>query len=335
MVKCAKCSKTVTKKCPGVQCSKCNKWIHGGCASLTTEQLAALSATDSVDWKCRGCAGAGKPKRISCILPELTPDDDESDIEGVPNDKDKKEMLSIFRQEIRNIIKMELENTLDYYSKKIDEYEIKIREYETKLKMVENQCTDLKNGQKNLKLQNEVLEQKVNKLEQAQSHNDIEICGVAELEDENVNEIAHKISQVLSQKPDDIIRAFRKKKPARKGPSPSTRGDSATPPPPAPIVVTLRHNSRDYWLTAAKTKNIIERDVGRNSDEKITIRESLSPTTAFLLWKTKSLKEKALCKFVWCKNGTILVRKHENDKKVHVVRSTSDIDRLAKELQKK
>lgn len=333
MVKCSKCSKVVSTKNPGVQCSngKCSKWYHGSCASLTKEQLSTLSTTDSVDWKCRVCTGNAKPKRVSCILQD--PEDEESDMDvGCYSATSETEKILIeIRKEVREVIRNELQRTLQFYSEKIDEYDAKVKEYETNMKSVENQCKDLRNICKNLTLTNDTLEQKVNKLEQAQSFNDIEICGIMETEKEDVKQITLSVCQILNQKQEDVIRAYRKKKPSRPGTAQSIRA-AAT----APIIVSLREGCRDHWLVASKTTNVTTQDLGRQDNTKVYIRESLTPTTAFLLWKTKTeLKDKSLCKYVWCKNGLIMVRKEDQDKKVHVVRSVRDIDRIAKDLQNK
>lgn len=64
---------------------------------------------------------------------------------------------------------------------------------------------------------------------------------------------------------------------------------------------------RDQWLAAARAAAPINAcDVGGEGDAKVYVRESLTPTTAFLLWKAKKeLKGKALCKYVWCRYGVI------------------------------
>ncbi|KAL4704438.1 hypothetical protein ACJJTC_014370 [Scirpophaga incertulas] len=301
---------------------------------LNNEQLNALSVTDSIDWKCRSCSGGVKPRRISCILPDLDCEESDAEVCELSSLGDKKSILMIFRQETRDIIRDELQATLDFYSKKIDEYEIKIREYENRMKIMENQHQDTKNRNINLVLQIEVLEQKVNKIEQAQSCNDVEICGIMERDNENLQEIISAVGRAFNMNTDAIIRARRKKKYPRADSVHNPNPNMPTPLPP-PIVVTLRENCREQWLEASKNSRITDKDVGGVNDLKVIIREALSPTTAFLLWKTKNtLKEKSLCKYVWYKNGLIMVRKHENDKKVYTVRALGDIEKIAKDLQK-
>ncbi|KAG7295247.1 hypothetical protein JYU34_022238 [Plutella xylostella] len=228
-------------------------------------------------------------------------------------------MLSDIRREVREIVRTELQVTLQYYSDKIDEYEEKISRYESNLKTVENQCKDMKNTYLNLKLKNDVLEQKINAMEQRQMSNLIEICGVSESENENLQDITSKICAKLQLSSADASKAYRKKK---------MRPNVAVQGPPSPIVVSLREGCRDQWLSSSRNTSITGRDLGREDSTRIYIRESLTPTTAFLLWKSKKdLKETGLCKFVWLKNGVVLAKKTENDK-AHVIRSESDMERM-------
>lgn len=324
MGKCFKCSKTVTKKQPGLQCSKCNKWLHGTCAAITTEQLTALFSTDSVDWKCRVCAGPAKQKRISCILPdqeeEESPDTKSS---CDPNATVQKALLEI-RREVREIMRNELQSSLQFFSDKIDEYEEKIKVYESDFKNVENQYTDLKNSYTNLSLKNEVLEQKINSMEQQQMSNYLEICGVPEEENENLSTITQEIAKKISKNGSDLINVFRKQ---------NIRSNTAKSNAQPVLVVCLREGQRDQWLQDAKALTLTCKDIGRNNENRIYLRERLTPATAYLLWKTKQeLKESGICKYVWCKQGQVLVKKQEKGK-THTVRSTNDIDKLIALLQ--
>jgi hypothetical protein len=337
MVKCAKCSKAVGKKMPGAQCSKCNKWLHASCASLTNEQLSTLSATESLDWKCKPCLAGGKPKRISVILPDL--EDDESDADHLTGPtQDKVTLYEIrnevreMRQTVRDIIREELQSTLKFYSEKIDEYEEKIQVYESKVKLMENQVKNVNNIFKNLQLKNEVLEQKIHKIEQAHICNEIEICGIAEDKDEDIKEITIKVGQALEQKTEDVVKAFRVRKPGRPGAAQTARIDKD-----APIRVALKDGRRHAWIEAAKKFNITAGNMsmrGTTGDNcRIYVREALTPATAYLLWKAKcELRDKAICKYVWSRDGTIMARVREGSKKVHYIRAESDIEALKTKL---
>lgn len=294
---------------------------------MSTDQLTALSMTESVDWKCRACAGSAKPKRISVIIPE--PEDDESEVDNpstlVLSEKERLGIVRELRQIVREIVRDELQSTLNFYSKKIDDYEEQIKEYDTRVKLLENQQKDLHNKYKNIILKSDVLEQKVGQIEQSRTSNDIEICGVMEVEQENLSTIVQKIGQLLNQKTEDIISVRRKTKPMRPGSAQAERAKVT-----APIIVTLQPGCRDSWLSSSKTAKLNARSLDMDSDDIIYLRESLSPSTSYLLWKAKNdLKKTSLCEYVWYKNGMIMARIKEGDKKIFYIRSTRDIEKIA------
>lgn len=311
MVKCAKCLKTVTKKTPGIQCSKCSKWMHGECTSISEEQLNVLYNTDSIDWKCRGCTGTAKPKRVSCILPDADAEDASSSSELQYNTLTRK-IMSDIRQELREVVQQELQTTLQFFSDKIDEYQKKLSHFENTVK-------DIKNNLKNIVLKNDALELKMNVIQQNLIVNNIELCGVCEQGSENIMEIAKKIAIKMDQAPEDIVKVYRKK-----SPRPNNGNDSS----PSPVIISLKDGCKEAWLQSSKNTNVSCQDLGLPQGNKIFLRESLTPATAYLLWKSKTeLKKTNLYKFVWCKNGVILARKHETDK-IHHIRSSKDIERL-------
>ncbi|KAH9630409.1 hypothetical protein HF086_009558 [Spodoptera exigua] len=245
---------------------------------MTPDQLSVLHDTDSVDWKCKTCAGSSKPKRLSCIMPEM---DGDGNTDTEPP----------------------ITHTHTVYAD--NEYEAKIHKYEKSMKDLENRCTDLQNHAKNTKVKYEVLETKINQIEQAQLSNQLEICGINQSEKENPEEIAKKVAIAITQNPDDVIKAYRK----RRNPSNMVKKKDQ----PA-ITVMLRDGIRDQWIDAAKSSMISAASMGQDGAEKIYLRECLTPSTAYLLWKTKE-ELKGLFSYIWCKHGNILVRKSEQEKK--------------------
>lgn len=324
MVKCDKCSKVLNKKSPGLQCSKCSKWTHGSCANLSTDQLSTLFVTEAAEWKCKGCVGNTKSKRMSFVMPDPE-EDDNTDTEPLITAQATQNMLSEIRRDvrtevreaIRNELQSELQSVLQFYSDKIDEFEQKMREYG-------NRCTEFKNTCKNLSLKNEVLEQKINTLEQKQLRNVIEIFGVKETEQEDVNAISENICVKLQKNTEDILTTFRKK----------TNRTGAAQNKQLPIVVTLRDGCSEQWLETAKTAKLCARDIGIDSESKIFIREALTPRNSFLRWKAKTeLKDTGNCKYVWTNQGQVLVRKIERGK-AYPIMCENDIERIAKLIEK-
>ncbi|CAG9790264.1 unnamed protein product [Diatraea saccharalis] len=84
--KCVRCNSNITKKATGLECSRCEKVVHAtiDCAKLSTEQLAALRASDGLEWSCEDCLN-NVSRRSSFFIPE---DTDEA-ISKVPFDMQK------------------------------------------------------------------------------------------------------------------------------------------------------------------------------------------------------------------------------------------------------
>ncbi|KAH9639480.1 hypothetical protein HF086_003613 [Spodoptera exigua] len=77
------CNRNITKKNPGLECSRCEKTVHATntCAKLSVKQLAALQASDGLEWCCNDCF-----KNISRRSSFFRPDDTEEPSETVPFD---------------------------------------------------------------------------------------------------------------------------------------------------------------------------------------------------------------------------------------------------------
>lgn len=263
-------------------------------------------------------------------MPDLEDEgDDNTDPEFlIPDNNMTQQILREIRNEIKDIVQSELQRSLKYYSDKIDDYEERMKLYETRIKTVENQCSDLKNNLKNMSLKYDVLEGKCNQLEQAQLSQQLEVCGVKETEREDTMEIIKSVASKINTDISDVIKAYRKRVPAHKR-TESKRTES----PPNPITVILRNGVRSAWLEASKKVKFSARDIGAEGEQNLYLRESLTPATAYLLWKTKSeLKVRHSFKYVWCKNGTVLARKSENEKIISL-HSLQQLEVLTRKLE--
>ncbi|KAI5631202.1 hypothetical protein NE865_16088 [Phthorimaea operculella] len=263
-------------------------------------------------------------KRISAILPDPEDEDKDSEVAVLDSEDtnamiaDIRRQVADLRRQIESTIQKEIQRSLKFYSDKIDDFQENIDQFEAKLKVAQNQLQDANNNMKNMKLKNDLLEQKVNLLEQQQLENKLEICGLPKEDGENIMDITRAVCSKLELDSNQVKLAYRKE--TRKS-SKNTKNDV--------IMVTLQEGFRDRWLDAAKSTRITGNDVGRSGNtSQVYLREALSPATSFLLWKAKTdLKEPKHFKYVWCKRGTVLARKDDNDK-IYILRSVSDIEKL-------
>ncbi|KAJ2937818.1 hypothetical protein O0L34_g16145 [Tuta absoluta] len=316
MQKCYKCNKNITKKLPGMECSMCEIVVHDttACSGLTTKQLAALRAADTLDWVCDDCRGSTARKRS---FPSVDVEDNES----LP--PEVKKVLDNISIEIHKIVMKELKSVIDsvdFNSKKIDDFQKTIDIYSDKIKDLERKQTYLKNQITHLDTKIASYEQRVEITEQTQLSKCIEIASLPSQETENPLLIAQEVGKLLQTDDAEKEVLTAKRLQNRKGKV-------------APILVELRcKEDVTRWVTAARAANISIKNVlpnlgGEFVDEKVFVREALTNRNKFLLGKAKH-ELKSTYKYIWCKYGKVFVRKSESSK-IYWIRNENDISSLA------
>lgn len=319
--KCSQCSKPITRKYTGLECNKCGVVVHStnACTGLTNKQLSSLRTADNLEWTCNECSRS--PRRSSIFIAPDDDHDDEEDAASSSNGQlDMKKLLRDLTEEINKIIKKELKETnsaLQYCSDKLEECLDCMEAFKEKIKSLEKKNCELENKYRSLENNIGALQQRVHEFEQKDLRCNIEVAGIPYIENENVQDIAGKIARTLNKETSEIKTVKR---------IPTQQGKTG-------IIKMQMHSEekRNNWIKEAKLKNITVNSIITGSDskiakEKIYLREELTYYNKNLLWKTKqACKDKY--KFVWCKEGKIMVRKTENSK-VLIIRSDEDINKL-------
>lgn len=179
----------------------------------------------------------------------------------------------------------------------------------------ENMLKDLMQKNTYLDKYNKSLEERIRLLEQKEFDLDIELVNVEAQEGENVADVVKNIAKELKINNDNISKAWRIKGQNRNN-------------KPKPIIVTLRtREARNMWLKSNKlalTNHIIYKN---NNTDRIYINERITRQTRQLFWSAK-LQLKDEFKFIWLRNGKILLRKKEGEKKIESIECESDIKNL-------
>lgn len=165
---------------------------------------------------------------------------------------------------------------------------------------------------------NRALEERVHELEEKGLEKNLEIIGLEKQENENINTVVTKIAQILKVNANDIESA------ARVGRDKGSENKSQ------PVVVTLKtKNARNQWLAARRTAAITNENINKNckNGKRIYINENLTKYKRQLFWNAK-LRLKDAFKYIWIQNFNILVRGNEDVRKIHKIKTDSDIDRL-------
>lgn len=318
MSKCATCNKTVTKKSPGIECLKCGKLVHcnAQCADLTAKQLTAVRSTNSLDWTCQDCM-INTSKRGSLVIPEDETEEEEEELEAAMLDKMPiiKKLLKTVEKNIEKQLSA-ITHSMDFFGEKIDEFNECMEAFKEKIRDIEKKNAHLTNENSNLKTRLSAVEQRMQEFEQAKLCNHIEIAGIPYSDNEDPMAIAAVVASSL--KVADISAKSAKWLGNRK--SQNTN-----------LLVELKEGQRDQWITKSKEVKLTLKDIQPTSlqkdpNEKIYVREALTPYNKSILWQAKQ-NLKPSYKYIWCKDGVVKVRKDEKTK-VFILRNVDDIKKL-------
>lgn len=225
-----------------------------------------------------------------------------------------RELKKTFREEIAN-----LESSLEFLSDQITTMEQSLRNQENTIKKLENRNEDLVNKNKNLELRVTVLEQGLRISEQKSLSRSVEIAGMPDIITKDVPQVIQKVASKLELNEHDIQ---------------TSQKMSGSKEKPGPILIELKTALiRKQWVDAGKEKCLTVGDVLPNApkekaEHRIFIREALTKHVKTLLYNAKMQLNKSY-KYIWCRDGKVLVRKDDNGKIIYI-RSQQDIDLLSK-----
>lgn len=178
-----------------------------------------------------------------------------------------------------------------------------------------------------LKSENEIIKKRLtmvelqlDKIEETSRSNILDIFGIPEKQSENVLEIVKKVCVSglgMSVNYSQILNCFRTK---------SNKKDVLSK-----RIMVFCHNKelRDDIVKRGHDKkiNLSVKTLGYSSNEKIYINDSLTTFKRNLLFKANEMKNSGKCKFVWVRDGNIMMRKVEGDRIVYI-KTSSDLDKI-------
>ncbi|XP_046400872.1 uncharacterized protein LOC124167118 [Ischnura elegans] len=314
---CSKCGLSV-KRGVGISCGICSDLYHPACQSVYQEDLRTLEDLQKV-WSCRKCQdmirstrGDDTPIRTLSTVTPNTPEMSAPELRS---------LFAVINEKLDTLI---ADQTA--LSHKVSENSDMLSGLTVKLHAIEKELSNV-TGLVN-ELQEKVfdLEVKLNRNEQERLKNSVEIRGVPLTTDEDLQSIVLKISTALNvnMSAEDIDGVFR--------PRPRQASSINSRPPPI-IVRFLRLNKRDELITKRRVrKELNVDDIGLASNlplpqQTIYIDEALTPFNRKLFAIARDLKKNGKVKFVWVRNGNILVRQSEGAPVV-VISTQKDLDRF-------
>lgn len=180
----------------------------------------------------------------------------------------------------------------------------------------------LKAENKDLKERISVVEYQLDKFEETSRSNILEINGVPVIANENVLDIVKNICESglgMNVDNNQIQNCFRLK---------SNKKDSKNPG--KIIVLCANKEMRDHIIKLRRDKkhnNLNAKTLGFPTNEKIFINQSLTSYKRDLLFKANLCRKDGKCKYVWVRDGNIMIRKEEGGKIIYI-KSSSDLDKI-------
>jgi hypothetical protein len=283
---CARCNETLPRDGEFVTCKGCSSDAHFECSGLRESTYRGMSNQKKNEWRCINCR-TGKNRTTSVSTIECT------NVQDTIQQINKK--LEIL---------MEMNNKIEDVQKHVTSITEELKIYKEKVikleKIIENKERAI-----------ESLESRVMSLEQYSRKNNIEIIGVDKTKEENLEQIFEVICNKL--KLTDVSREDIET--IHRIPNINSRKES--------IIVQLKsRNVREKILSKRKTEirnsDIVGRSNSPTQDSSIYIRENQSKEFKKLFWDVKTIARENGFKFIWSKNGKILIRKNENSRIIQI-----------------
>lgn len=218
-----------------------------------------------------------------------------------------------FRQESKDMA-LSINSTHE----KIDELSNLVKRHDSEIKECGRDLETLKCENAIMKRQIEDLKAEVAQNQQYSRANCIDIDGVPVLKGENIMNVVQSVVKAVhfNLEPGMIDAVHR------------VRRGMAGSRPPRIIVKFVRRIDKDELIRCAKVKQgFAASDAGFVSENRIYIRQSMSPETRSLFLYAKSSAKSLDYKFVWFSDGKVLMRRKEGSNVIHVT-SRSQLSRL-------
>lgn len=308
---CQICDKKLTpSKSPGLQCSGlCKLFFHATCVGLQIKDLQLLNS-EGMTWTCSTCREQPGSPNKSIII--------NSDENYEPSDlKQIYAMLGDINDRLKNY-----ETLLESVKFCSD----KITDFENKLSVLSDKCKAIESLKKDVELlKTETTEYKIrcSDLEQRSRMDNVEISGVPEKNNENINVIIENIGKYINCPIglQDYCIAHRVQKINSKATTPRN------------IIVKFLSRQKKNEILAASKKVKKSTSAGYpglkipNIGDSVFINEHLTSTNKLLLKMAKAAAREKGYKFVWVRNCLVNVRKNETSP-AKTIKCAEDLNKI-------
>lgn len=299
-LQCKVCKEKVIAE-DAVQCYlECKGAFHYECAQVKEVQFRKRSPTEKLSWGCSECRQVRKTNQSPGVV---TLSDVHAQLMNMNT------TLTSMQREMKDIV-----TSQKYLSDRYDEMEKKL----SVLGKIEKELQVVKEEQRE---KDKIIDELTNRLvhmEQYSRRHHLEFTNIAVRPDEDLEQTVIDIAQCINVKvtKGDIEVVHRLHSNQKKIPVVIAEFNSRK------LRDTLLKNRKKVDLT---NENLLGKGYGNN---KIGIKESLSPYFKKLFWLCKVKCEESNYKWCWYRNNRILVKKTDNSKEVLVITNPAQVSSI-------
>lgn len=294
-----------------MKCSQCARGFHYQCMGYADSTFTKMAKATKMAWKCAECKQPGIDNNRKDETPKKT--NNELILSAKIDDLGKK--LDSF------------ELSVQHNSDQLDTVIAKLNETINNYDSIMTRLNELEKENKALKKKTREQDDRIDALENHQRIENIEIRNVPETKGENVIEIVKEIGKAIgieSVKKGDIQVAHRVDMMNKE------RGNR-------PIIANMGSRYiRNEWLKKYKEyrnqQNGQPRQLTANQinqrlpPQPVYLSEHLTPNMKLLLKDTKEFAKGKGIKYVWTKDGCILVKRSDTDHRVVKIKSRDELE---------
>lgn len=309
MSACKVCLVSIKKNQLKLSCADCESIFHAKCVKMSQADVDCLEEVQSV-WRCDSCsADRRKSMRLDTTMQE-----------GTLTLEDLMKVLNDIRED-QKTTKRDFNTSYEALHSKLEENSIALQNALLKIEEFSTKLDDLQTENKDLKCKVAELESKVDDLEQYSRRNCVEIQGISEENNESVLEIVKDVGRALNMEiSDGMIDTCH-----RLG-----KKDSTYTRPRGIIVKFVRRLDKESLMKKRREKKDFSTrhlNLKTPSDDPVYVNESLSPMRRKLLAIARAFKKENNYKYIWLRNGNILLRKEEGSNVIQI-NTQADLDDL-------
>jgi uncharacterized protein YoxC len=223
-----------------------------------------------------------------------------------------------------------LKDSVQFLSKKFDDVFKKVEELDNKVSHVTLENKHLKAELLRLSTIVDQQSNELDEIEQYSRRDCVEISGLPQENDEDLNKLVVKIGSLMDVELDERDISISHRLPKSRSENQQVNRSAANASAKIIVKFTRRDTKAKFYQGRLRLKDKTTRDLGflRSPEHKLYISESLSPRKNQLFKKCLKFKRDKFFRYIWTYNGRIYLRKNSTSP-THAINVVADLEKLS------